>query len=123
MDTAAFKQRVGQRLGIVPTAGSLSAEDGELIEAAYLSLVSELGEHNLAWWYHPESVPDGYTDILSGMVAAMLVDDFGLSEPRRSQLIAQHAFGQPVASPSERRLRAMMRIPAVDRDSEEPEFY
>jgi hypothetical protein len=121
MEPAAFRQRVGQRLGIVPAAGTLSAEDGELIGNAYASLVAELIEHNLAAWYNPDSVPDAYTEVVSGMVAALLVDDFGVSEPRRSQLIATHAFGLPVASPGERRLRAMVRIES--NDDSEPEFY
>jgi hypothetical protein len=120
MEPAAFRQRVGQRLGIVPAAASLSAEDDALVSEAYKSLMGELTEHGLCMW-GPETVPTQYADALIGMTAAMLVDEFGISEPRRSQLIATHAFGLPVASPGERRLRAMVRIES--NDDSEPEFY
>jgi hypothetical protein len=121
METAAFLQRVGQRLGIVPAAGTLSAEDSVLIEGAYVSLGAELAEHNLMPFYHPDHVHDPYVEVLSGMVAALLVDDFGVAEPRRSMILTTHAFGMPVATPSERRLRAMLRIES--NDDSEPEFY
>lgn len=109
MQLADFYLRVGQRLGIVPTAGSLSAEDGAVIASAYRALVGELIEHGLVFWNSDEEVPDTYAEPVIGMTAAGLVDEFTLPEPRRSQLIMQHAFGLPVASHSERRLRALTR--------------
>jgi hypothetical protein len=48
------------------------------------------------------------------MVAASLVDDFTIPEPRRSQLIMQCAYGLPAPSVNERRLRALTAAPAED---------
>lgn len=116
-----FQRRVAQRLSVLPVAGSLSAEDASLIQGAYSGLLQELGEHNLAWWNADEAVPDKYTDPLIGMVAARLVDDFTIPEPRRTQLIAQGAFGLPSASMDERRLRSLTR--AGPSESSEIEYY
>lgn len=113
MTLADFYKRVAQRLGVLPVAGTLSADDAEVIRQAYEDLIHELMEHDLAWWNDDEDVPDKYVDPLIGLTAAMLVDEFTIPEPRRSQLIAQHAFGLPVASVSERRLRALVRAPST----------
>ena len=114
MQLTTFYTRVAQKLGVLPVGGTLSAEDADVIEKAYESLVHELGEHGLSWWNPDEDVPDPYSDPLIGMVAANMVDEFTIPEPRRSQLIMQHAFGLPVASVAERRLRAMTRAGTTD---------
>jgi hypothetical protein len=109
-----FQRRVAQRLGVLPVSGTLAAEDAEVIQGAYDSLLQELGEHDLAWWNADEAVPDKFADVLVGMVAASLVDDFTIPEPRRSQLIMQCAYGLPAPSVNERRLRALTAAPAED---------
>jgi hypothetical protein len=111
MTLADFYKRVAQRLGVLPVAGTLSADDAEVVRQAYENLIHELLEHDLAFWNDDEDVPDKYSDPLIGMTAAMLVDEFTIPEPRRSQILVQHAFGLPVASVSERRLRALLRAP------------
>ena len=116
-----FYKRVAQRLGVVPVGGTLSVEDAELIRNAYDGLVAELMEHDLAWWNSDEEVPDKYAEPMIGMTAAQVIDEFTIPEPRRSQIIVQHAFGLPAASVSERRLRALMR--AADDDSSAIRFY
>lgn len=110
MELAVFQQRVAQRLGVIPTAGTLSSEDGDVIQSAYTLLLTELVEHGLAWWNHDDAIPDAYADCMVGMTAASVVDEFTIPEPRRSQLITQYGFGLPVASVSERRLRALTRV-------------
>lgn len=117
MTLADFYTRVAQRLSILPVSGTLSADDAEVIRQAYEALIHELGEHGLSWWNPDEDVPDQYADPLIGMSAAAVVDDFTIPEPRRSQLIMQHAFGLPVASVSERRLRAMTRVGPTDTEA------
>jgi hypothetical protein len=114
VDLAVFKLRVGQRLGIVPTAGSLESEDETLIEGAYESLIAELLAHDLANWNASDAVPDEYADICIGMTAARLVDEFELPEPRRSLMLAQSAFGMNAPTPDERRLRRLMAVPQFD---------
>jgi hypothetical protein len=101
-------------LGIVPTAGSLEAEDETLVEGAYESLVAELLAHDLANWNSTDAVPDEYADICVGLTAARLVDEFELPEPRRSLILAQSAFGMSAPTPDERRLRRLMAVPQFD---------
>lgn len=115
MELAVLKQRVGQRLGIVSAADSLAAEDLALVTSAYESLFAEIYEHGLAPWGTGD-VPDEYADIVIGMVASRLVDEFKVPEPRRSSLIALHAFGLPVPSANERRLRRLVEAPAEQED-------
>ena len=112
MELADFQRRVAQKLAIIPVSGSLSAEDGDVIQKAYETLNEELGEHGLSWWNPDEAVPDKFADVLIGMVAAALVDDFTIPEPRRTALIAQHGWGLPVPSVNERRLRKLAAVPA-----------
>jgi hypothetical protein len=111
MTPADFLKRVANRLGVLPIGQALGAEDADLILTAYSGLLAELAEHRLVWWSADEDVPEEMVEPLSGMVAASVVDDFSIAEPRRSMLISQHGFGLPVASVSERRLRAMQRAP------------
>lgn len=114
MDRTLFEQRVGQRLGIVPTAGSLAAEDVALVRSAYEALHAELLEHGLVAWTVLEDVPDEFADVMIGMTAARLVDEFTIAEPRRTAIIAQSAFGLPGLSLDERRLRKLVAVPAFD---------
>lgn len=122
MELAVFKQRVGQRLGAVPVSGSLSAEDGALVAQAYGLLVQELTTAGLAYWSAEDSVPDEFADIMVGMTAANLVDDFTIPEPRRSQMIVQSKYGLPQASVDERRLRALTAIP-IEEPPSAAEYY
>jgi hypothetical protein len=112
MTPAEFLKRVANRLGVLPIGQALGAEDAELIQTAYTGLLAELAEHKLAWWSSDEDVPDEMVEPLSGMVAASVVDDFSIAEPRRSMLISQHGYGLPVASVAERRLRALAASPS-----------
>jgi len=117
-----FQRRVAQRLAVLPVSGTLDANDADVIQGAYENLLAELGEHNLAWWNADEAVPDIYADCLIGMTAAMIVDDFTIPEPRRSQLIVQCAFGLPNVSMNERRLRSLTRA-GPSTDSVEREYF
>jgi hypothetical protein len=117
-----FYTRVAQRLGVLPVAGTLSPDDQEVVRQSYVGLLHELIEHGLGWWNEDEDVPDLYAEVLIGMTAAACVDEFTIAEPRRSQLIGQHAFGLPSASVSERRLRALAAAP-YDGEPASAEFF
>lgn len=107
---AKFKQRVGFRLGIIRSTENLKAQDAVLIEDAYRSLWEELDDQGLVPFYHTEDIPDQYADILVGMCAARLVDDFGIEEPRKSMMVMRMGFGNEVNSQFERRLRRMTQV-------------
>ena len=111
---ADFQQRVGQRLGIVRASEPLSVEDAELILAAYVSLWHELNAHDLTNWAPTDAVPTYVSEIMVGMTAARLVDEFELPEPRRSSILVQSSFGMATPTPDERRLRRLMAVPQFD---------
>lgn len=123
MDLATFKLRVGQRLAVVPVAGSLSAEDGALVLSAYELLVAELVSHNLAWWAADEHVPDEFADIMIGMTAARLVDEFTIPEPLRTQTIAKSGFALPQVSIDERRLRKLTALGPMQCENQVKEYF
>lgn len=106
-------QRTGAKLGILRADESLSAEDGDLIGDSYTSLHDQLLSEGLVTWGVDESVPDWAAPIMEEMLAAMLVDQFGLEEPRRSVLRAEGIFGNAPISPAERRLRRQLSLPYV----------
>jgi hypothetical protein len=119
---ADFQQRVGQRLGILRAAESLSPEDAELVSVAYQSLWAELNAHGLVNWNERDSVPDAFSEIMVGMTAARLVDEFGTGEPRRSLIVLQQAFGLKEPTEYERRLRRMM-VSDYEGDVQELDYY
>lgn len=122
MELADFQQRVGWRLGIIRAAESLSPENARLIADAYGELWHELIAHELVNWSQDADIPDAAAELMIGMTAARLVDEFGMPEPRRSALIAECKYGMPVATPYERRLRALAEI-GFDGEAVQADYY
>lgn len=104
-------QRTGAKLGIVRADESLSAEDGDLLGDTYASLHDQLLSEGLVTWSATEDVPDWSVPILVDMLAALLVDHFGLQEPRRSMVRAEGILGSAPVSPAERQLRRQLALP------------
>ena len=111
---ADFKQRVGFRLGVIRSTESLKAQDAALVLAAYTSLWEELDAAGLVDFYVEDPIPDQYGDILIGMTAARLVDDFGVEEPRKTSILIRMSYGNEIASLYERRLRRMAQVGPKD---------
>jgi hypothetical protein len=114
MELPDFYRRVATRLGILPVGATVAADDAEVIREAYVGLVAELSEHMIAMWDADDPVPEPHSEPLIAMVAAKVADDFGITDPRRAQLVMDGAFGLPVASIAERRLRALTRLGPTD---------
>lgn len=104
-------QRAGAKLGIVRANESLSAEDGDLMGDTYASLHDQLLSEGLLTWSATESVPDWAAPILVDFMAALLVDHFGIEEPRRTALRAEGILGNAPVSPAERKLRRQLALP------------
>jgi len=113
MDLADLYQRTGVKLGIVRAEESLSAEDGDLISDTYLSLREQLLSEGLCTWSVADPVPDFAAPIVIEMLASLLVDDFGIEDPRRSELRAEGLLGLAPVSPAERKLRRQLAMPYV----------
>lgn len=111
---AELYQRTGAKLGILRADESLSAEDGDLIADNYVSLHDQLLSESLMTWSVSESVPEWAVPILVDMLAAMLVDQFGVEEPRRSIVVAEGILGNNPVSPAERKLRRQLAQPYVN---------
>ena len=106
-------QRTGSKLGIVRSEESLNAEDADLLGDTYASLHDQLLSEGLATWSASEAVPDWAAPILVDMLACLVVDHFGIEEPRRSLLRAEGSLGMAPVSLAERKLRRQLALPYV----------
>lgn len=103
-----MKERIARKLGVLAVGNTLSAEDGELIGERCLSLQKQLEAFEIVNLDFEDGIDELYDDIISAMVAALLVDDFMLPEPKRSTLAKEGVLGLPVASVAERQLRKVL---------------
>jgi len=103
-----MKERIARKLGVLAVGNSLSAEDGDLIAERCLSLQKQLEALEIVTLDFEAGIDELYDDIISAMVAALLVDDFMVPEPRRSTLAREGILGLPAASPAERQLRKVL---------------
>lgn len=101
-------QRAGFKLEIIRATENLSAEDGDLIAKTYAGLHDQLLTDGTMAWGPTDEVPEWAVPIIVEMLAAMLVDDFGVEEPRRTTLRAEGIIGNSPVSPAERRLRRQL---------------
>lgn len=120
MDAETLYRRVGQKLGIVAATQAMSAEDRSLIESAYESAHHQLDLYGLVSWSFEDDIPIEAGNPLVSVIAAQVVDEFGLEEPRRSLLIAEGGIGLPSTSLAERQLRKMSYAAGVEMD---PEYF
>lgn len=110
---AKFKERVAQKLGVLAVGDSLSADDGEIIGQAALELQAMLDSQDLLTLDIENGVSDEYSGPLVDIVAASLLSEYGVPEPRRSTLLAEGGWGLPNTSIAERRLRKLISGPAL----------
>jgi hypothetical protein len=111
---AEIYQRTGAKLEILRADESLGAEDGELIAETYAGLHDQLLTEGLMTWGVTDEVPEWAALIVVDMLAAMLVDQFGLEEPRRSIVVAEGILGNSPVSPAERKLRRQLAQPYIN---------
>lgn len=110
-----MKERIARKLGVLPVSNSLSAEDAELIGERCVSIQKQLAILEIAQIDFDDGISEEYDDVIAAMVAAVLVDDFMLGEPKRSKLAGEGALGLPVTSPAERQLRKILAPMVVSR--------
>lgn len=103
-----MKERIARKLGVLAVGNSLSPEDGQLIGERCLSLQRQLEALDIVNIDFQEGIDELYDDIITAMVAALLVDDFMLEEPKRSTIAREGVLGLPAASPAERQLRKIV---------------
>jgi len=107
-------QKTGFKLGIIGANETPSAEDGVLLAGAYAGLHDQLLSEGLVTWSATENIPNWAAPIMVAMLASLLVDEFGLADPRRSMLLLEGALGNAPVSPAERRLRRQLALPYVE---------
>lgn len=110
-----MKERIARKLGVLPVGSSLSAEDAQLIGEKCSTLQKQLEALEIAQIDFTDGIDELIEDILVAMAAALLVDDFMLGEPKRSNLAREGALGLPVTSPAERQLRKILAPTLVSR--------
>ena len=108
-----FKERVGRKLGILPVGNSLSAEDALLIGEKAIAVQQQLKALDIAIIDYDDGIDDVMVDAIIAMVAALLVDDFMLDEPKRSKIAAEGILGLPATSVAERQLRKILSPTSV----------
>jgi len=114
MELERYYKRVGSKLAILGAKQAMQPEDRDTIKHAWLTLHAMLDKNGLALDGPDEEIPDHVADPLIDMLAAILVDDFGIADPRRSAIRGEGLFGLPNASPAERRLRKVLAVPGLE---------
>lgn len=108
-----MRERTGRKLGILPVAGSLSAEDVSVLDEKLSALQRQLAALSIANIDFDDGVDEAYADIIVDMLAALSVDDFMLTEPKRTKLAVEGILGLPNTSVAERRLRKVLQAPLI----------
>lgn len=117
-----MKERIARKLGVLPVGTSLAPEDAQVIGERCLSVQKQLDILEIAQIDFDDGIDELYDDVIIAMVAALLVDDFMLGEPKRSELAKEGALGLPVTSPAERQLRKILAPTVVSRPVQ-AEYY
>lgn len=112
-ELADLYQQTAIKLELVRAEQNVSAEDGAIIARYYLALHDQLLSEGLVTWKNDEAVPDWSAPIIVDMLAAMLVDEFGLEEPRRSIVKMEGVLSNNPVSPAERKLRRQVAQPYI----------
>ena len=108
-----LQERIARKLQILADTEQLSAEDGEVIQWGMAAVEATLDTLGIGSFNFEDGVSEPFADPIAQMVAAFLVDEFQVPEPRRSQLKAEGMIGIQGRSIAERRLRALMDVPTA----------
>lgn len=100
-------------MGVLPVGNSLSPEDANLIGEKCEAIQRQLQELNITVLDFEDGIDEVMVDSIIAMVAALLVDDFMLAEPKRSQIATEGILGLPTTSMAERQLRKILSPPTV----------
>lgn len=103
-----LQDRVARKLQIVGDAESLDADYAAIIIDGLLAIQAQVNRVGVASFDVANGIDYPYVEPFAEIVAAELVDDFQIPEPRRSQLIASAKWGMPGRSPAERNLRNLL---------------
>lgn len=110
-----MQERIARKLGVLPVGTSLSPEDASLIRDRCFTLQKQLEALDIVVVDFEDGIDELYDDIIIAMVAALLVDDFMLGEPKRSKIAQEGVLGLPVTSMAERQLRKILSSPVVSK--------
>lgn len=120
---AELKDRVGRKLGVLTDGNSLSAEDGSIIGEALLDVQGQVVILLQSGFFDVENgIDNALADPFAEITAGQLVDEFGIPEPKRSELKNQR-LGLPGRSLAERRLRALVETPTVKLQTTTDVYY
>lgn len=103
-----LQTRVGRKLQIIGDAETLSADYAAIIIDGLLAVQAQINRIGVASFDVANGIDYPYVDPFAEIVAAELVDDFQIPEPRRSQLMAAGKWAVPGRSPAERNLRSLL---------------
>lgn len=106
-----LKNRVAQKLGLTIVGQDVNADDGATIGQMLTDLEEQMSILNVGFFNFANGIETAYAEPVSLMCAAHLVDEFGVPEPKKSQLFAAGRLGLPGRSLAERQIRLLSGIP------------
>lgn len=108
MTLVELHQRALQKLGRLATGQTADADDAAIIQTKYGSLYEQLQTLALLTWAADETIPEWAAEAIVQMIAALSVDEFEISEPKRSTLILQGLLHMNPPSQAENSLRKQL---------------
>lgn len=100
--------RVLQKLGVLASGEVADADDHSLIQTKYGSLYEQLQGLSLAAWASNEDIPEYAAEAIVQMVAAICVDEFEISDPKRSALLLEGMLHMQPPAQAEKALRKQL---------------
>lgn len=105
MTPANLRIAAARKLRILADGGTLGAEADNKLTDKYTSLHAMLLAENLVTWAFTENIPPKAEQPVIAMLAALSVDEFGVSGQRRAELLLMGALHMTPVSLAERQLR------------------
>jgi len=108
MTLTELSTRVLQKLGVLPTGEVADADDADIVQTKYGSLYEQLQTLSLVSWAADEAIPEYAAEQIVQMTAAISVDEFEISEPKRSALMIEGLLHLNPPSQAEKSLRRQL---------------
>lgn len=101
-------QKTLERLRVVAAGEAAQPEDIALVTARYSGVYNLLNALELVTWAESQEIPDEFEIPLVAILSAHSAQEFGVQEPRYTELLSEGGVQLPQTSWAERQLRALV---------------